>query len=191
MAPSHKAPSETGSSSSFKKPDFVFSDRWLNAENGNMEKARKRFEATKLWREENNVNGLETQPQKYVEFLKKCYFHCWLGRDKRGQLIYYERPSKAGGSYYNHMIKSGLSNEAFLRLYLYMAEYQQTFLMKEMDQTLTIFDLKGITLSEIRGQPFTHYNSTRHNIYIRDVFCAPHLGCWGSQPKHVSNPAYW
>ena len=33
-------------------------------------------------------------------------------------------------------------------------------------------------------------NRKWRNIWIRDVFCASHQSCWGSQPKHVSNPAY-
>ena len=39
------------------------------------------------------------------------------------------------------------------------------------------------------GQSITILNQNgARNIWIRDVFCSPHLWCRGSQPKHVSNP---
>ena len=46
-----------------------------------------------------------------------------------------------------------------------------------------------LTSTAMAGQPITNCKSKLRNIWIRDVFCSLHLWCWGSQPKHISNPA--
>ena len=66
---------------------------------------------------------------------------------------------------------------------------------KGAEQQVTMdeaFNVVGTGMAQTRilivcGQPTTHYKSKWRNIWLR--FCSQHLGCRGSQPKHVSNPA--
>jgi len=111
-----------------------------------MVEARRRWDITRQWREENGVDAILGEPQPYFDLIKECYPHFWICRSKTGSVVYVEQSGKVDAA---RMLSSGLSVDDLVRYYVFLTEYTWTKLSPEPDgdasKSISVFDIDGVT----------------------------------------------
>ena len=104
-----------------KDPEDEIPQRFINAENGDLREARRRWDATRKFREENNVDDILTVEQPHFFTMKELWPHYVSGRGKEGNIIWLERPGDIDVDQCN---ARGMNNDIKLRHWLFITEYQ-------------------------------------------------------------------
>lgn len=108
-----------------KDPEDEIPQRFINAENGDLREARRRWDATRKFREENNVDDILTVEQPHFFTMKELWPHYVCGRGKQGNIIWLERP---GDIDVDQLNARGINNEIKLRHWLFITEYQYKYI---------------------------------------------------------------
>ncbi|KAJ0405314.1 hypothetical protein P43SY_001073 [Pythium insidiosum] len=149
-----------------------------DAEKGDEEKGRQRYENTLQWRKELDIDNLLIKPHQTFETIKKYYPQYFHGRSKSGSPVYYEQPGKidlAG------LKREGLSIEDLLHHYMYITEYLWRVIEpSDTGRSVTVLDVSGIGMSDLGGEvldfikrasAFTgaHYPERSAHIFIINI----------------------
>lgn len=155
-----------------------FSHRFIDAEKGDEEKGRQRYEATLEWRTENNVDNILVNPHPTFSTIKKFYPQYFHGRTKAGLPVYYEQPGKIN---LPALKREGLSLDDLLRHYMYITEYLWRVIEpSDTGRSVTVLDVTGIGMSDLGGEvldfikrasSFTgaHYPERSAHIFIINI----------------------
>ncbi len=128
--------------------------RWLNCEPGDPRLARVRWKFTSKWREEQCIDRILEIPHTKYERMKPIFQNFYFSVDKSGiHPVYIERPAQLE---IGNLKKAGLSIGDFIFHYLWITEYiwEVKFQGDENAKTLQILDLKGLSISLVRGKTF-------------------------------------
>lgn len=157
---------------------IAFSHRFIDAEKGDEEKGRQRYEATLEWRAENNVDNILVSPHPTFSTIKKFYPQYFHGRTKAGLPVYYEQPGKIN---LPALKREGLSLDDLLRHYMYITEYLWRVIEpSDTGRSVTVLDVTGIGMSDLGGEvldfikrasSFTgaHYPERSAHIFIINI----------------------
>jgi len=128
-------------------PDGIPS-RYLAMQNNRRDRAKKAFEATLKWREENDIDTILARPHPNFDICKRIFPFYFCGRDDSGRLILLQRP---GIIDLELVEKNKISPDELLNHYIYAMEYLWQLLEPESDALMTsIIDLTGLSFSVIR-----------------------------------------
>lgn len=129
--------------------DDEIPQRFITGCVGNVKEARRRWELTKRWRHERNIDTLLEKPQEHFAFIKKHYPHYLHGQTKNGYHVYIERPGCAD---FTKLWTYGISLEDIASHYVFVTEYVWKHIDTREDGMLyTIFDLKGCKMGTLAG----------------------------------------
>eukprot|EP01071_Lankesteria_metandrocarpae_P013592 Lankesteria_metandrocarpae@DN736_c0_g1_i1.p1 len=111
--------------------------------------ARRRWQATKLWRREEEVDSILDQPQENYAVCKKYYPHYLHKHSYSNQLVYIERPGKCN---YEEFWKSGLTLDHLARHYVFCSEICWRIVdPRDNGRLVSIFDVDGGTMNDLAG----------------------------------------
>ncbi|KAF0720249.1 Aste57867_436 [Aphanomyces stellatus] len=129
--------------------EIPFSPRFIAAEKGDEEKGRHRWEATRQWRRENNIDGLLHEPQPHFDIIKKNYPQYFHGKSKNGHCVYYER---LGYVDFKTLKKSGLNMDQLLRHYMFITEFLWKVLEpSDSGRSITVLDVENFGFYDLTG----------------------------------------
>ncbi len=146
-----------------------------------MEEARRRWDLTVAWREEEGIDGLiyETFIQDHFETIKEFYPHWICGKSVEGHLVYYEQPGKVN---MKALREAGLTVEGMIRYYVFICEviWRKLDLREDDGKIVTVFDCKGIRFRDLfsEAMKFTkgasavvqaHYVERCGRIYVVNI----------------------
>ncbi|EWM23907.1 sec14 cytosolic [Nannochloropsis gaditana] len=114
---------------------------------GNVEKAGRKWQVSKQWREENDIDHILQRPHPHYETLKTVYPAFLHGRDLQGNCISVEIP----GSMNVKLMKSAKLSPRDMALHLALVqEYVWTVLTPGDDRKIvTLMDAKGLSLTRL------------------------------------------
>ena len=150
-------------------------DRFLEAEDGDVDKALERWRATLEFRAEEKCDEVLKVPHPDYDTIQHFYPQSWYCRDKLGHVVYIERP---GGVDIAAMKKNGITVKHLLWHYMYCMEYLwQVTSPRETDRLTTVLDLAGVSLFIIVGDvrkfiklcvamTSAHYPARGHKLFI-------------------------
>lgn len=122
---------------------------FVNGCGHNMGEARRRWQITKKWRKDNNVDGILWEPQPNFAMIKSLYPHAVHKKSDSGHWIYIERPGVAKLS---KVWKCGLTMADLERHYTFITEYLFRKIEDRPDaQIISIFDATGCKLTDLAG----------------------------------------
>merc|ERR1712146_622066 len=131
-------------------PPLKFVQGTMN--DGGMGEARRRWKATRQWRQEQDGDSILTKPQPDFDIIKEHYPHFCCGRAKCGSICYYER---CGDINIRALKDRGIDVEDLIRYYVFMMEYTWNIQCPEEDgprsKMVSIFDVKGVQLTDFAG----------------------------------------
>ena len=128
--------------------------RWLNCEPGDPRLARVRWKFTTKWREDQCIDRILEIPHTKYERMKPIFQNFYFSVDKSGlHPVYIERPAQLE---IGNLKKAGLSIGDFIFHYLWITEYiwEIKFQGDQNAKTLQILDLKGLSITLVRGKTF-------------------------------------
>lgn len=127
--------------------------RFINACDGDVEAARRRFETTSHWRETEGVNTILVEPQPHFHHIKNFYPHYNAGEGREGTIIYWERPGELMPQI-KQLHSRGIGTKEMLRHWLYITEYQFEVLCKgdPMAKGMSVIDVKGVGVFDFMGK---------------------------------------
>lgn len=134
------------------------SDRFLRACVGDQEEADRRWNETLLWRKENNIDGIIREPQPNYAVIKRYYSHVFLGRCRRGGIVWLERP---GFSQVEKIYNAGVTLDELSRHYVFVTE----FLWRVIDpddnrMIISLFDCANVSMSFLSGKTKDLFTTT-------------------------------
>ncbi len=159
--------------------------RFIDACDGNLVEARKRWESTLKFREKDKLDGILLEKQPFFNVILDNYPHYNAGRGKQGQICYYERP---GDLNYENITANGVNVDKMLRHWLFFTEYQWSILGNGDDQakSIAVIDVQNVKIRDLAGDKLSFLqqaieNSNRH--YPERSSCilivnAPSYFCW-------------
>lgn len=123
--------------------------RYIRGCLGDMEEAKRRWLITKEWREENCIDQILEQPQPHFAFIKKNYSHSIHKVTKDGYYVWIEQPGKSN---LDAIWKQEIDLDALRSHYIFVTEFLWRMVdPREDGMILSIFDLKGSSISELAG----------------------------------------
>jgi len=123
--------------------------RFLRGVLGDPIEARKRWEATKLWRVEQNIDRVLDCPQPYFNFIKKHYPHFVHKLGTSGNYVYVEQMGKGN---IDMFWKNNIGLDELAKHYVFVTEFIWNIVdPREDGMLLSIFDLKGTSMQELAG----------------------------------------
>ncbi len=123
---------------------------FMEAENGDLEKAEKRWKATLIWRRHIAADDALTTPHYKFDICKRFYPSAFHGFDKTGAIVYYER---LGGIDIEGLKAQGVTQELLGWHYMWQMEYLWTKISPSYDGRVTIIlDMKGVHVSDIKRE---------------------------------------
>lgn len=130
--------------------------RYLAMQNGNREMAKKALAATLQWRKENDVDNILFKPQTKFDIAKEVFPHVFLGRDKKGDIVFLQRPALIDLA---KAERNGLTKEDLLMHYVYVIEYLWQILEghKPVGTITGIIDLTGLQLGVLRKREMIQF----------------------------------
>jgi len=118
--------------------------RFLMAEKGDEAAAKARWRDTVKWREDTRADEALQMPKPKFGIIKECYPHFFHGRDKAGNLVYYECP----GGLNTSRLKGVIDKDIFVNHIQYLQEFIWTVLQPEQEDRITaVIDLGGVGAS--------------------------------------------
>jgi hypothetical protein len=113
--------------------------------------ARRRWDITRTWREEFDIDSLLDQPHPHFDTIKRLWPHYFLPDDREGDPVYLER---TGEFKMPAMLQAGVSIDDLLHHCVYETEflYQHLFQDINRNRLITVFDLAGANLSDLTGE---------------------------------------
>lgn len=124
--------------------------RFLNACNGDMAEARRRYSETLRWRKDNDIGMILKEPFPDFFLIKEHYPHYYHCTGFRGEPVYYEFPARTN---LKALKKAGVGTEKLLRHYNMITEYQWQMLCRDDFMTsIFVLDLDGIRISDFVGE---------------------------------------
>lgn len=161
-----------------KVPDDSIPQRFLNGCDGDVREARRRWDITRRWREEEGINDILNEAQPNFKTIKTMYPHYVCSKSSEGVYAYYERP---GEIEVQQLAARGIGVNEMLRHWLYCTEFFYTYFAKgELDKCITVLDLNGMSMSDVKGDPLDfvrktvgyanqHYPERAHCIFLVNV----------------------
>eukprot|EP00808_Paulinella_micropora_P006812 g63723.t1 len=124
--------------------------RFINAEKGDVAKAKARYEKTAAWRKENKVDDVLMSPHPDFNHLKKCICMYYHGRGKDGRVVYWEKPKE---SKIKTLQQEKMSIQRVLKHYTHSSEYCFQILdIREIEgKSINVMDVAGIGLADVIG----------------------------------------
>jgi len=150
-------------------------NRFLQGENGDLQKAKRRWIRTCEWRKEGNIDNILFTPHKHFHILKRCLPNYIYGRSKNNSPIYIDRPGHAN---IKELRKSDIGLNELLFHFTYVSEFLWTVIEDNEDakrisildlDNVGMFDMKGIVLDYLKKTIFLsgeHYPERGYKIYI-------------------------
>jgi len=141
-------------------PDGI-PNRYLRMQNNNRDAAKKAFEATLKWREENDIDTILVRPHPKFDACNKIFPHYFCGRDDTNHVILLQSPGLIN-------LKIADSNEISGEDLLYHYIYEMEYLWQILDPTaegtmISVIDLTGLNLSLLK--------KTEH-LKVVKMFCS-------------------
>jgi uncharacterized membrane protein YgcG len=136
------------------EPEEQIPQRFIDGCDGDVDEAKRRWDITRHWREQEGVNSILEEPQPYFHLIKSMWPHYFCGRGKAGQIVYYERAGEFEGT---QLAARGVGVDQLLRHWLFMTEYQWGILGggDETAKSISVLDLAGVGLSDLAGDNLT------------------------------------
>jgi len=128
--------------------------RYIRGMGGDMVEAERRWRETLKWRKEFRVDGLLQERHVTFDIIKKNYPHFVHKKCKEGYYCYYEI---AGEISLSKIRSQGVTIDDVLRHYIYITEFiwKHLDLREDEGKLFTVMDLKGISMSDLRGDVVT------------------------------------
>jgi len=141
-----------GSANSKESEDSIPSN-FIKGCNYDMAEAQRRWELTKRWRTEQQVDGILAEPQPHFGALKSHWPHFYHKRSRKGNNVYYERVGQVD---MKALRKSGVTSvDLMVRYYIFQTEWLWGHLdAREEGKTVAVFDMEGVSFKDIGGEPF-------------------------------------
>jgi hypothetical protein len=134
--------------------------RLIDAEGGDINKARERWYVTKKWRHDDNIDRILTQTYALFPTIRKLCGHFYHGFDKEGNFIYFDRPGlmqfpQLRKAISNHHSNNNIDFEEILeRHFLHGAEYQWNMISSSTTgKCFSILDLQGLGFMSMVSGP--------------------------------------
>ncbi len=138
------APPDDGGLESSIPPIF------MEAEKGDLEKAKKRWKDTLEWRAQVSADEALITPHYTFDICKRFYPTAFHGVDKRGAIVYFER---LGGVNIKEVRDQGLTSESLIWHYIWQMEYLWTHISPTYDGKVTIIlDMEGVHVGDLKGE---------------------------------------
>eukprot|EP00919_Chromeraceae_sp_WS-2016_P038258 GHVR01091345.1.p1 GENE.GHVR01091345.1~~GHVR01091345.1.p1 ORF type:complete len:284 (+),score=47.40 GHVR01091345.1:30-881(+) len=132
--------------------------RFVRGTLGDIELARKRWEATKSWREAEQIDDILKEEQPHYPIIKKYYSHYILGKCKAGYYVWLERPGKSSVS---KIYDAKVTIDQLARHYIFVSEFLWNSIDPNDDSmTLSLFDCEGCGVSFLTGKTFELFKKT-------------------------------
>ena len=154
------------------------SQRFLNADKGNVAKATARWEKTMAWRKENGINTIMRRPHPNFAVIKQFFPHFYHLQGKSGSKVYIE---KSGVINLKELKARGISLTDLIYHYMFITEFVWTYLdPSEEGRSVSVLDVKGIGIKDVGGEVIKfikaasafcgqHYPERSGQIYIINV----------------------
>ena len=124
--------------------------RYIVAEEGNVESAKRRWIATCDWRRDNNIGASLSRPNPLFFHIRRHYPHFYhLRSPNRDCYVYIEQ---CGRHQLNELFDSGVTVTDIERHYVFLSEFMWEVVDKRADgKLITIYDLEGTKFSDLSG----------------------------------------
>ncbi|CEG41901.1 phosphoinositol transporter [Plasmopara halstedii] len=130
------------------------------AENGDIARAVKRYQATKAWRKQMQVEEILMRPQTHYDTIKTHYVQYLHKQDKLGHPLYIE---KIGSINMRQFKKLGITQETLINHYLFAMEFTLKYAAHQVcscdacaasatQKLCIILDAKGIGMRDMGGE---------------------------------------
>lgn len=152
--------------------------RFIAAEKGNIESARKRYAATLQWRSEMGMDHIITDPHPNFTVIKKNYPHYYHLRGRKNEPCYYEKPPDIN---LKSLRAAGVTMDDLLRHFALTCEFMWTLIEpSENGKSIYVIDLCGMGMRDFAGEvvdfvkktsAFTaaHYPERSGSIFVINV----------------------
>jgi hypothetical protein len=150
-------------------------ERFVTVCDGDERKAQKQFETHLKWREENDIDAILTKPWEHFHLIKKCYPGFVHGKDRAGNVCYYEQLGKVNEK---ELRSQGITANDLL----YHCNLNTEFIWNVLSPTeearlVTVLDVAGVGVSVLSGRvisyiqlasemQFKHYPERSVRIFI-------------------------
>ena len=152
--------------------------RFIAAEKGNIESARKRYVATLKWRSEMGMDHIITDPHPNFTLIKKNYPHYYHLRGRKHEPCYYEKPPEIN---LKSLRAAGVTMDDLLRHFALTCDFMWTVIEpSESGKSIYVIDLRGMGMRDFAGEvvdfvkktsTFTaaHYPERSGSIFVINV----------------------
>ncbi|RHY98168.1 hypothetical protein DYB35_009036, partial [Aphanomyces astaci] len=121
-------------------------DRYIRATKGDAAAALVRWKETLLWRKEEHVDSILTEPMPHFRTIKANYPHYYHKRGLKNEPVYYEKPGKIN---LKKMRTEGITLDHLLRNSKMVTEFLWSVLEKDDNQKcISVIDVDGIGFSD-------------------------------------------
>jgi len=161
-----------------KVQDEDIPQRFLNGCDQDVKEARRRWDITRKWREEDGINNILNEPQPHFHTIKTMYPHYICSKSREGVYAWYERP---GEIEVEQLGARNIHVNDMLRHWLYCTEFlYKHFASGHLDKCLSVIDMAGLSLSDVKGEALEfvrktvsyanqHYPERAHTIFLVNV----------------------
>jgi len=132
--------------------------RFIDGCFGDVVEAERRWRLTVQWREEFKADTILEQEHPNFDLVKEClpHYYCYTGYD--GNPVYYERSGQVDLA---KARKVGINYLVWH--YVYMTEFlYEKIHQREDAKTITVFDVQGVGIKEVAGEPFEFIRKASH-----------------------------
>ena len=170
--------SPQGTSKSAPPAQALPPHRFIAAEKGDIESARKRYAKTLQWRAEMGMDHIITDPHPNFTVIKMNYPHFYHLRGRNNEPCYYEKPPEIN---LKALRAAGVGMDDLLRHFALTCEFMWTLIEPSEDgKSIYIIDLNGMGMRDFAGEvvdfvkktsAFTaaHYPERSGNIFVINV----------------------
>ena len=170
--------SPQGTSKSAPPAQALPPHRFIAAEKGDIESARKRYAVTLQWRAEMGMDHIITDPHPNFTVIKKNYPHFYHLRGRNNEPCYYEKPPEIN---LKALRAAGVGMDDLLRHFALTCEFMWSLIEPSEDgKSIYIIDLNGMGMRDFAGEvvdfvkktsAFTaaHYPERSGNIFVINV----------------------
>lgn len=126
---------------------------FLEAEKGDTDKARARWERTLAWRRERDVDGALGRAHPKFRLMKRLYPQAFHFRDREGHVCFYEL---LGRLQVQALLRAGVGIDDLVEHITLQQEFLWGVLQpREEDRVLLVMDLKGVSFADVTGEVIT------------------------------------
>ena len=123
----------------------VVPERWLRATNNNTDEAFSRWLECLKWRQENHIDQLLQKEQRNFDKIKATFKHCFVGRDKHGNLVTIEEFGSIK-DVFRKLKKADIGPSEFGEHATFVTEYWMKQNLTATGKLVKIIDLKGLSM---------------------------------------------